>query len=134
MALKTTTIEQKVIVAAKPDQVYEMYVDAKKHSEFTGAKATSQQKVGGKMTAWDGYAFGKYLELERGKKIVQEWKTTEWPEGYPPSTLEISLKPSKGGTELTMAHSRVPAEQAEDYRQGWIDFYWKPLQGYFKSR
>jgi hypothetical protein len=32
-----------------------------------------------------------------------------------------------------MVHSNVPAEQADDYAQGWIDFYWKPLKEYFEK-
>jgi len=72
--------------------------------------------------------------LEKGKRIVQEWKTTEWPAGYPPSIVEFLFKEKKGGTELTMVHSKVPAEQAESYRQGWIDFYWEPLKKYFRKK
>ena len=36
--------------------------------------------------------------------------------------------------EITMHHSDVPAEQAEEYRQGWIDNYWKPLKEYFEKQ
>lgn len=134
MNSKITKIEQKILIAAKPEEVYEMYVNAKKHSEFTGAKATSEPEVGGKMTAWAGYAYGEYLELYKGKKIVQEWQTTDWPEDCSPSILEISLKETRGGTELEMVHSNVPTEQAEEYKQGWIDFYWKPLEEYFRKK
>ena len=38
------------------------------------------------------------------------------------------------GTELIMIHSKVPVEQAESYRQGWIDFYWEPLKKYFNKK
>jgi hypothetical protein len=33
-----------------------------------------------------------------------------------------------------MIHSKVPVEQAESYRQGWIDFYWEPLKKYFDKK
>ena len=128
-----TTIYDSVIIPASPEEVYDAYMDPKKHTVFTGSKATGDGKVGGKFTAWDGYIFGKNVVLEKGKRIVQEWRTTEWPEGYPPSKLELTLKKVKGGTEVAMTHSDVPAEQADDYRQGWIDFYWKPLREYFKK-
>jgi activator of HSP90 ATPase len=134
MAKETTTITQKELIPAKPIQVYQALVDAKKHTEFTGSQATSNPKVGGKFTAWEGYIFGKHLKLEKGKRIVQEWMTTEWPEGYPPSTVEFTLKPTRNGTELTMVHSNVPAEQADSYREGWAEYYWKPLQQYFKKK
>jgi activator of HSP90 ATPase len=133
MKFELTTITDNVIIAASPEELYDAYVDAKKHSAFTGSKATGDGKVGGRFTAWDGYIFGKNLVLEKGKRIVQEWKTTEWPEGYPPSKLELTFKKVKGGTELSMVHSDVPVEQADDYKQGWTDFYWKPLKEYFKK-
>jgi activator of HSP90 ATPase len=130
---KTTTIKQVVFIPAKPEEIFEAFVDEKKHAEFTGAKASSDPKVGGIFTAWDGYIFGKYLKLERGKRIIQEWKTTEWPD-YPPSIVEFSFMKRGDGTELTMVHSKVPAGQAESYKQGWIDFYWEPMKKYFGEK
>jgi len=134
MPKKTETIRQIELIPAKPIEVYEALVDARRHTEFTGSKATSDPRVGGKFTAWDGYIFGKNLKLEKGKRIVQEWKTTEWPADYPPPIVEFAFKKTENGTELTLIHSNVPAEQTNSYQQGWIDFYWKPLKQYFKKK
>lgn len=131
---KTETIRQKATVQASPMDVYEAFLDAKKHAAFTGSKATSDPHVGGKFTAWDGYISGRHLELEKGKKIVQEWVTTEWPEGLPPSRLTLSFKKVKGGTEISLVQSEAPAEQAEELKEGWTEFYWKPLKEYFKKQ
>jgi activator of HSP90 ATPase len=134
MKLKTTTIIQKVVIPASPEEVYDAFIDPRKHSEFTGSEATCDPKVGGKFTAWDGYISGRNLELEKGKRIVQEWATAEWPKGYPSSTLELTFRRIKGGTQLKMVHSHVPVEQAEDYKQGWVDNYWELLKDYFQKR
>ena len=134
MKLKTTTIIQKVVIPASPEEVYNAFIDPRKHAEFTGAKATCDPTVGGKFTAWDGYISGRNLELEKGKRIVQEWVTAEWPKGYPSSTLELTFRKVKGGTQVRMVHSHVPVEQADDYRQGWIDNYWELLKDYFQKR
>ncbi len=53
MTLRTEKIIQTVFIAAKPAEVYDALINAKKHSTFTGAKATCDPKVGGKFTAWD---------------------------------------------------------------------------------
>jgi activator of HSP90 ATPase len=132
--VKTVKITQKTLIPATPDEVYETYIDAEKQSEFTGSKATSNPKVGGEFTAWDGYITGKYVELEPGRRIVQEWTSSDFPEGTPPSRFEIILKETKSGTELTMIHSGVPEELAEDIGQGWKDYYWEPMKKYFKSQ
>jgi hypothetical protein len=36
-----------------------------------------------------------------------------------------------GGTKVTLTHSNMPEEQVQSYRQGWEDFYFKPMRGYF---
>jgi activator of HSP90 ATPase len=132
--MKATTIKQKTLIPATPDEVYNAFIEAKKHSAFTGSKATCDPKIGGAFTAWDGYISGSNLELVKGKKIVQEWSTTDWPDKFPPSRLELTFKEAKGGTEISMIHSNVPAEQADDLAEGWNEFYWKPMKEYFTKR
>ena len=132
MQMKTTTIEQTHFISAKPVQVYDAIINARKHAEFTGAAATCDSVAGGKFTAWDGYISGTNVELARGRRIVQQWQTSEWPEGYPPSRLVWTFEPKDDGTEVTLVHSDVPEWQAESYRQGWVDYYWTPLKEYFK--
>jgi uncharacterized protein YndB with AHSA1/START domain len=134
MKTEVTTIEQVVIIPASPKEVYDAYVDPKKHAEFTGSKATGKPAVGSKMTAWDGYIFGKYLELEEGKRIVQEWTTTDWEEGYPASKLELTLKATPEGTELRMVQSNVPKGHTDEFAEGWMEWYWNPLKKYFRKK
>ena len=134
MKTKTTTIKQTVTISASPEEIYEAFTDPKKHSEFTGSKATGKPKVGEEFTAWDGYISGKHLELEKGKRIVQEWINTDWPQGLPPSRFELTLKADAGGTEVSMVQSNVPADQEEELLDGWTKFYWEPLKDYFEKR
>jgi uncharacterized protein YndB with AHSA1/START domain len=129
--MKFGEIKQTVLIDASPVEVYEAFVDPKKHSAFTGQGATGTPRIGGRFTAGDGYISAKFLELEKGKRILQEWTTTEWPEGYPASRLELRLKAKGKRTELTMVHSRVPEEQVEYYAGGWKEWYWEPLKRYF---
>lgn len=133
MPLKFGTIEQTVFFDAPPAVVYDALLDPEKHSTFTGSLASTNNRVGAEFTAWDGYISGKNLELIENKKIVQEWETTEWPKGYPRSRLEITLLPKKGGTELRLLQTSVPAEQVEEYTGGWHSAYWEPLAEYLKK-
>jgi uncharacterized protein YndB with AHSA1/START domain len=131
--LPTKTIRQTAKIPATPARVYEAIVNPIQHSAFTRAKAKGRMQVGKTVTAYDGYIRARVLKLVPGRKIVQSWRTTEWPDGYPPSRLEISLSPSKGGTRLTMVQSKVPASQAAQYNTGWKDYYWLPLKIYFAT-
>ena len=133
MAGRVKTITQEVVIVAPPAKVYDAFVKPRIHAAFTGSAATGSARVGGKFTAWDGYISGVNRALVPGKKIVQDWLTTEWPDGAAPSRVEFSFKAVKGGTRVRMVHSNVPAEQADSYRQGWIDYYWTPLKAYFTA-
>ncbi len=131
--MKTSVIRQSRFIPAPPEKVYQAFVNARQHAAFTGAGATGTAKVGAAFTAWDGYISGKHLELEKGKRIVQEWSTSEWPEGAPPSRLEFTFEAKAGGCQVKMVQSAVPADQADRYKQGWIDFYWTPLTNHFQT-
>jgi activator of HSP90 ATPase len=131
MASRVKTITQKIVVPATPAQVYDAFVNPRIHSAFTGSPATGSVRVGCRFTAWDGYISGVHRELVKGRRIVQDWQTTEWPDGAPSSQVELSFRAVTGGTEIRMVHSKVPAAQADSYRQGWIDYYWTPLTEYF---
>lgn len=43
----------------------------------------------------------------------------------------MTFEPRGKRTELKMVHSRVPAEQAGSYADGWKEYYWEPLKRYF---
>jgi uncharacterized protein YndB with AHSA1/START domain len=103
MAAKTKSIKQKQIIPAPPEAVYDCLVNARKHSEFTGAKATGLGRAGCKFTAWDGYISGKHLELDRPSRIVQEWTTSGWPEGWCIRTFRPNRRPptTKAGSTTT---------------------------------
>ena len=128
--MKFGVIRQAELFDAEPKVVYEAYVNPKKHAAFTGTTVKGAPKEGEKFTAGDGYIKGKFIKLEPKKRVVQEWTTTEWPAGYPPSVLELTFKPKGKKTELTMVHSKVPADQVEYYSEGWKEFYWGPLKKY----
>lgn len=131
---RTRTIRQKLVIPATPRQVYNALMDPREHSEFTGEEAEGSGEVGGEFSAYSGYITARNIELEEGRMIVQEWTTSEWPQGYPPSKLVICLAKVKGGTELTMVHSLVPEGQADDYAEGWKVHYWSKLKEHFEAK
>jgi activator of HSP90 ATPase len=135
IAHPTGIIRHNVLIPlSSPEGVYRAFVSSKEHTEFTGSEAKCSARVGGRFTAWNKYIFGKNVELVEGKKIVQEWKTTEWPHGNEPSILKISLKKKGGGTQLSMIQSRVPASQVDQYDKGWYESYWERLKRYFRAK
>jgi activator of HSP90 ATPase len=129
--MATNEFELSAIFPALPEVVFDAWMSSEKHGAMTGAKASVEARVGGAFTAWDGYLWGKTLEMERPRRIVQSWRTSEFPEESPDSRLEILLEKVTTGTKLTLRHSNLPQDQVESYRQGWQDSYFKPMAEYF---
>ncbi len=123
----------KAKISAKPSEIYQAWLSTKGHTAMTGSPAKVDGKAGGKFTAWDGYIFGTTLELTPNERIVQAWRTTEFPEDASDSRVEIHLEESADGTKITLEHSNMPEGQADDYKQGWEDYYFKPMREYFKE-
>jgi activator of HSP90 ATPase len=104
-----------------------MLMDSRKHSKFTGAKASISRKVGGKFSAYGKYIQGINLELVPARRIVQSWRGSDWPKGHH-SKVTFSLKKVENGTRLTIRQSGLPEKYYKDINQGWRDFYWKPMK------
>jgi activator of HSP90 ATPase len=125
--METKNIRQTVNFKAEPHEVYEALMDSKKHSKFSGGKASISRKVGGKISAYDDYIEGVNVELVPDEKIVQTWRGSDWPEGHF-STVTFKIEKTPAGSKLTFNQVGVPVEFYEDIKQGWIDWYWTPMK------
>jgi activator of HSP90 ATPase len=128
------SIEVSAELAASPEKVYKAWLSSAEHGKFTGSKAVIDPKKGGSFTAWGGYIQGKNLELEPGKRIVQSWRTTEFPSRSPDSRIDVLFKKSGKGAKITIIHTNIPDGQGEQYRQGWLDYYFRPMKEYFRKK
>ena len=122
------------ILPATPLAIYQAWLNSEGHTRMTGSPAQSSDQVGGSFEAWDGYIFGKNLELAPDKQqIVQAWRTTEFQPSDPDSRLEITLAAEGKGTRVTIHHSNLPADGMQ-YKQGWVDYYFQPMLAYFQEK
>ncbi len=133
MKLQTHAIKQKAIIPATPDEVCEAFTNPKIYSEFTGDQFIGIAKTGEKFTVYD--ISGKFLKLEKGKRIVEEWVNSRWPKGFEPSKVELTFKAIPNGTEVTLIQSNIPMEVEEEYLlEGWTEYFWNRLKKYFNKK
>jgi uncharacterized protein YndB with AHSA1/START domain len=125
------SIRVSAVIPASAERIYEAWLDSEEHSAFTGGKATVESGVGGRHTAWDGYIEGQTLELEPARRIVQSWRSLDFPPDAQPSRVEVLFAEVPGGTEVTVVHTEIPVGQGEQYEEGWVDHYFKPMAQYF---
>jgi uncharacterized protein YndB with AHSA1/START domain len=136
-ALKSDTIHQEVDFSAAPQRVYEALVNANEFSEFaaqsgdfTGHSATIDSAEGGAFILFDGHITGRNVELKPGKRIVQAWRTADWPEGIY-SVIKFELTPQGSGTHLVFDQVGYPRKWHDVLSGGWKSHYWDPMIKYF---
>jgi len=128
----TEQIKLTATFSVPPKQIYTAWLNGKEHGAMTGGgSSTASNKVGGNFTAWDKYISGKNLELVPNKRILQSWRSTEFPNNHLDSYLLVKLEEVGGGTKLTLIHSEIPEGQSKSYKDGWKKFYFAPMKKYF---
>lgn len=127
----TDQFEIDVVLAASPETVYQMWLDSEGHAALVGGQAEVEPGVGGAFSIWDGYITGTTLEVDPGRRIVQAWRTTEFPEGAADSRLELRLEPVGKRVRLILIHSEIPEGQGKQYLEGWKEHYFTPMQAHF---
>lgn len=121
------------LIPAPPARIYEAWLSSAEHTAFTGDKAVVEPFVGGKHSAFDGYAVGRTVDLAPGRRIVQTWRAEDFPLGSPDSRVEVTLEETVGGTMVTILHTEIPSGQGASCRDGWLKYYLEPLKGYFAA-
>ena len=122
-----------LVLHVEPEVLFEAWLNSREHANFTGSPARISPKVGGKLAAWDDYITGETLEVERYKRILQSWRTTDFSDQDPDSKIEITFEKVDTGTKLILKHFDIPERRADEYKQGWKDFYFKPMKNYYSK-
>jgi activator of HSP90 ATPase len=129
----THLIEQRVTFSASEKTLFEMYLDSRKHSAATGAKAKISRKVGGSWSAHGGQIGGKNLMILPGRLIVQEWRSAQWRK-EDVSVLILKFSNHPGGARVDLVHAGVPEYDYKGVQNGWVKYYWKPWKKYLRKK
>lgn len=117
-------------VSAK--RLYDSWLNSNTHSSFTPGKSHIEPRNGARFSIQNGYITGSNLVLQPFGRIVQQWRTSDFPEGSPDSKLELLFEKHNSGTKLTIIHTQLPNGEEKKYEKVWKDNYLKPMKKYFQ--
>jgi activator of HSP90 ATPase len=121
-----TSIHQDVAFKASPQQIYEVLLDSKQFTAFTGRPAEIDPKEGGVFTLFGGLVSGRNIELVPNQRIVQAWRPASWDQGIY-SIVKFDLKPQGSGSMIVFDHTGFPEGKYDGLLSGWNGHYWDPL-------
>jgi uncharacterized protein YndB with AHSA1/START domain len=132
MGAETTAIEREITIAARPETVWEFFVDAEKACRWMGVSATLDPQPGGvyRVEVLPGsVARGVFVELDPPRRLVYTWGWESGASPLPPgsTTIEIVLRPEGDGTTVHFTHRDLPSSEAAGaHGHGW-DHYFERL-------
>jgi uncharacterized protein YndB with AHSA1/START domain len=117
-------------INAPISKVWQALTDPEVINEWGGGpSAKMSTEEGDEFSLWGGDIYGKNIQVEPGKLLVQDWYGGKWER---PSQVTFELFEVGEKTEVKLTHADFPeqvSQQAiDDFASGWDEYYMGPLQ------
>ena len=126
-----SVIYKSVLLPAPAEKLFEMYLDSKAHSAFTGMPAEID---GSDFKAFNGMLNGNILQVVKPKLIVQSWRSIAFNEEDTDSTLIINFSQEGENGRIDLVHIDVPEHAFEGVKEGWDKRYFIPWKEYLENK
>jgi uncharacterized protein YndB with AHSA1/START domain len=125
-----TVVEREVRIAARPETVFDFFVDPQRMVQWKGRKAQLDPRPGGVYRVEindQAIARGEYVEIDAPSRVVFTWgwegqESGEHAVAPGSSRVEVDLVPDGDGTLVRLRHLDLPEQSREIHGQGW-DLY-----------
>jgi uncharacterized protein YndB with AHSA1/START domain len=120
-------IERELFIDAPPERVFELLTDAELLIEWMAPEAELDARVGGQIrwTHPEGDSvIGNFVELIPARRVVFTFGWDRPDVAVPPgsTTVEIDLRPARGGTQLRLVHRGLSGPMADAHAGGWTNY------------
>jgi hypothetical protein len=120
-------------IPVAPTTLYFAWIDSTHHSSMTGQAAKIDPVVGATYSCCNGYVTGKLVILDLGRRIVESWRTTDFPRDAADSRVEVHFETLGLSTRILILHTEIPEGQSEKYKALWNERYIAPMRAYFSK-
>ncbi len=123
-------VEREIRIAARPETVFDFFVDPRKMLQWKGSKAELDPRPGGTYRVEindQATVRGEYVEIDPPTRVVFTWgwegqESGEHAVAPGSSRVEVDLTPDGDGTIVRLRHLDLPEQSREIHGQGW-DLY-----------
>lgn len=129
-----SVITQSVVLAAPADELFNTYLDPDRHADLTGGPVTISAAPGSPFSAFGGSLSGSTLAVIAPLMIVQSWRSENFDDSDPDSTLILTFTPEGKHGRIDLVHLDVPPQDYDGVDEGWELYYWAPWRERLASR
>lgn len=127
-------IAQSVVLPAPAEHLYATYLEPALHAAVTGAPVTVGAESGAPFRAFGGQITGTMLTVVAPRLIVQSWRSVNFLEGDPDSTLILAFVPEGKNGRIDLIHIDVPEQDYQGVSEGWEKYYWAPWKRHLAQK
>lgn len=120
-------VDKRLFIDAPPATVYRLLTTADLLMEWMAPVARLDPRPGGEIS-WThengDTVSGEYIELVENRRVVFTYGWDRIDVGVPAgsTTVEIDLRPTRGGTELHLVHRGLEGPMADAHAGGWANY------------
>ena len=126
-------ITQSVVLPATAERLYATYLDPALHAAVTGAPVTVSAEPGSLFRAFGGQISGTMLSAIAPRLIVQSWRSINFHDADPDSTLILAFAPEGQDGRIDLIHIDVPEQDYQGVTEGWEKYYWTSWRRYLSQ-
>ncbi len=124
-----TYLHQEVDFKASPHRIYEILLDSRQFTAFSGEPAEISKDAGGTFSMFGGKIVGRNVELVPDVRIVQAWRPAYWePGSY--TLVKFAFVPQGTQTRVVLDHTGFHEGDFGHFDSGWKGHYWERLAKY----
>ena len=123
------SIKLNYTITATVEEVYIALTNPFTIELWTGYPAHVTKIPGDEFYMFGGEISGKNIEYIDNELIKQQWYFGDQQEE---SIVTIKLTAKKNKTYIELEHTNIPDEEFAEMRTGWLEYFWKPLNKYFR--
>lgn len=123
------TIRLELTLNSSPEDVFSALTQSARFAEMTGQPAEIDATEGGAFVRFGDQVTGRIIQLVPGKRLVEAWRVSPWPEGKY-SVVSFEISPAETGSRLVLEHDDYPADNRDHLEAGWKKMYLNPLAAY----
>nr|CAH7763029.1 unnamed protein product [Callosobruchus chinensis] len=128
--VKPDSIKQTQKFQCTAEEFYDALTRLELVTAFTRGDVQLDLSKGGKFSLFGGNIIGLFDELVPAKKIVQQWRYKQWPEGHY-SVVTININQKDDHTEVSLEQAGVPKSEIDVTKENWQRYYWDAIKQTF---
>ncbi len=127
-------ITDSVVLPAPAERLFAMYLDPREHTAFTGTPIQIGSEPGAHFEGFEGQLSGHILQVVAPRLIVKSWRSTQFRDQDPDSTLILTFTAEGDAGRIDLVHLDVPDHDVAGVTEGWGKYYWVHWRDYLTRK